>query len=243
MSNDLPINPVKRRRLYEEIVEQLMDLIISGKVPAGTQLPSERELVDQFAVGRSAVREALFALQKMGLVTLNSGEPATVIAPTPDALVGELKGAVRYFLSKPSSMRDMQGARVFFEAGLARYAAQHATAEQIEALKIALDLNEKTIGDRKRFIDTDVDFHRVLADIPGNSIFATLHVALLEWLREQRATSGNVSGSREMAFRAHREIFDAVKAHDPDAAEEAMRTHLNQVADYYWQATKSGSAA
>ncbi len=56
MSSSLPINPVKRRRLYEEIVEQLMDLIISGKVPAGTQLPSERELVDQFAVGRSAVR-------------------------------------------------------------------------------------------------------------------------------------------------------------------------------------------
>ena len=243
MSKSLSIFPVKRRRLYEEIVDQLMDLIISGKAPPGTQLPSERELVEQFAVGRSAVREALFALQKMGLVTLNSGEPATVIAPTPDALVGELKGAVRYFLSKPSSMRDMQGARIFFEAGLARYAAQHATAEQIKTLKMALDLNEKSIGDRERFIDTDVDFHRVLADIPGNSIFATLHVALLEWLREQRATSGTVSGAREMAFRAHREIFNAVSAHDPDAAEAAMRAHLNQVADYYWQASElSGSS-
>jgi DNA-binding FadR family transcriptional regulator len=243
MSNSLPINPVKRRRLYEDIVEQLMDLIISGQVPAGTQLPSERELVDQFGVGRSAVREALFALQKMGLVTLNSGEPATVIAPTPDALVGELKGAVRYFLSKPSSMRDMQGARIFFETGLARYAAQHATAEQIKALKIALDLNERTVGDSERFIDTDVDFHRVLADIPGNSIFATLHVALLEWLREQRATSGAVSGSRDKAFRAHREIFNAVNARDADAAEQAMRAHLNQVADFYWQATKSGGSS
>lgn len=238
MSSSLPISPVKRRRLYEEIVEQLMDLIISGKVPPGTQLPSERELVDQFAVGRSAVREALFALQKMGLVTLNSGEPATVIAPTPDALVGELKGAVRYFLSKPSSMRDMQDARIFFEAGLARHAAQHATAEQIKALKVALDQNGASVNDPARFIDTDVEFHRVLADVPGNSIFATLHMALLEWLREQRATSGTVTGSREAAFQAHRAIFNAVNAHDPDAAEKAMRDHLNQVAGYYWRAAE-----
>jgi DNA-binding FadR family transcriptional regulator len=97
----LPINPVKRRRLYEEVVDQLMDLIVSGQVPVGANLPSERELVEQFAVGRTAVREALFALQKMGVVTLHSGEPATVIAPTTNTLVGELQGAVRYFLSKP----------------------------------------------------------------------------------------------------------------------------------------------
>jgi DNA-binding FadR family transcriptional regulator len=241
MSNSFHLSPVKRRRLYEEIVDQLMEFIISGKAPPGTQLPSERELVEQFAVGRSAVREALFAMQKMGLVTLNSGEPATVIAPTPDALVGELKGAVRYFLSKPSSMRDMQDARNFFEVGLVRNAAQQATAAQIEALKQALDLNKYAIGDRERFIDTDVSFHGVLADIPGNSIFTTLHVALLEWLRDQRAISGAVSGAQEMAFRAHERIFQAIDARDPNAAEEAMRTHLNQVAEYYWQAQSGGA--
>src|SRR3954468_3828565 len=120
MSNSLPINPVKRRRLYEDIVEQLMDLIISGQVPAGTQLPSERELVEQFGVGRSAVREALFALQKMGMVTLNSGERASVVAPTSGALVNELAGAVRYYLSQSTGVRDFQGARAFLEVGLAR---------------------------------------------------------------------------------------------------------------------------
>jgi DNA-binding FadR family transcriptional regulator len=139
-------------------------------------------------------------------------------------------------------MRDMQGARAFFEAGLTRHAAQYATPEQIKTLKLALDLNEKAIDDRDRFVDTDVDLHRVLADIPGNSIFGTLHVALLEWLREQRVISSTISGSRESAFLAHREIFNAVNAHDADAAETAMRAHLNQVADQYWRAAENGGA-
>ena len=233
--SQLTLQPLKRRRLYEEIVEQLSSLIISGQAPVGSQLPSERELVEQFQVGRSAVREALFALQKMGMVTLSGGERAVVVAPTSDALVAELSGAVRYHLSRPSGMRDFQGARTFLETGLARHAARHSTPEEIARLGAALRANEAAMGDNERFVDTDVAFHYVLAEMAHNPIFTTLHAALAEWLRDQRVTGVTVRGSPEAAFAAHSRIFSAVQAHDPDAAEEAMRGHLDEVAKFYWR--------
>jgi DNA-binding FadR family transcriptional regulator len=233
--SSLGIQPIKRRRLYQELVEQLTDLIVSGRLPPGTQLPSERELVEQFGVGRSAVREALFALQKMGMVTLNSGERASVVAPTSVALVNELAGAVRYYLSQPTGMHDFQGARAFLEAGLARHAALHATPADLETLQRALKANEDALGDIERFIDTDVAFHYVLAEIAQNPIFTTLLTALAEWLRGQRASSVSARGSPEAAIAAHKRICKAIVAKDPDAAEREMRKHLQQVADFYWQ--------
>jgi len=233
--SQLGIQPIKRRRLYEDLVEQLTGLIVSGRVPPGTHLPSERELVEQFGVGRSAVREALFALQKMGMVTLQSGERALVVAPTSGALVNELAGAVRYYLSQPSGVRDFQGARALLEVGLARHAALNAQPKDLDALKAALEANEKALGQVERFIDTDVAFHYVLAEIGENPIFTTLLTALAEWLRGQRGSSVNAPGSPEAAVAAHKRIYEAIAARDPDRAEREMRAHLQQVADFYWQ--------
>jgi DNA-binding FadR family transcriptional regulator len=232
---EIGIQPIKRRRLYEDLVEQLTGLIVTGRVPAGTHLPSERELVEQFGVGRSAVREALFALQKMGMVTLQSGERALVVAPTSGALVHELAGAVRYYLSKPSGVRDFQGARALLEVGLARHAALNAKPKDLDALKVAFEANARALGDQERFIDTDVAFHYVLAEIGQNPIFTTLLTALTEWLRAQRGSSVKAQGSPEAAVAAHKRIYDAIAANDPDLAEREMRAHLQQVSDFYWQ--------
>jgi DNA-binding FadR family transcriptional regulator len=194
--------------------------------------------VDQFQVGRSAIREALFALQKMGMVSLNGGERAVVVAPTSDTLVSEMSGAVRYHLSRPSGMREFQGARAFLEIGLVRHAAREATAAEISSLEMALEANAKALGNQERFVDTDVAFHYVLAEIAHNSIFTTLHAALAKWLRDQRVAGVTVQGSPEAAYAAHSRIFRAVQSGDPDAAEAAMRTHLDEVVDFYWQGQK-----
>jgi len=235
------IKPIRRRKVSEELVEQLVEAIVSGKAPPGTTLPSERDLVEQFGVGRSSVREALFALQKMGLIALSNGERAMVVEPTTSAVVKELAAPVRYFLSRPSGARDFQKAREFFEAGLARHAAKHRTAEDIARLEQALAANEAALGDIERFIDTDVAFHDVLAEIAGNPIFTALSTALSEWLRDQRRASVGRPGSPEAAIKAHARIFKAIVAGDPDAAEQAMRDHLNQVVDFYWAPEERGA--
>lgn len=229
------MEPIRRRRLYEEIAEQLERLIISGEFPAGSQLPSERDLMQQLKVGRPAVREALFALQKMGMVSLSNGERAMVIAPTASTVVNELSGAVRYFLSTPSGVRSLQDARAFLEIGLARYAAVHASAEDLQHMKDRLEENERLVENRELFPDSDVAFHLTIARIANNPIFTTLNTAFAGWLRAQRSISAKAKGSQRAACKAHRAIFDAIARRDPDGAERAMREHLEAVTDYYWQ--------
>jgi DNA-binding FadR family transcriptional regulator len=192
--------------------------------------------MSRFQVGRTAVREALFALNRMGLISLQNGERAQVTRPTPKILLNELSGAVRHMLAAPDGVRHFQHARALFETALARDAAANASEEDIGRLEAALLRNREALGDAGAFVASDVAFHYVLAEMPRNPIFTALHVAIAEWLQEQRATSMHEHGSPEAAYRAHERIFRAVKAHDPEAAERAMRDHLEEVGRFYWQA-------
>jgi len=242
MSNDLALRahaPIVRRKLYEEIVERIERMIHDGQYAVGDALPSERDIMEAFGVGRTSVREALFALQRMGLVSISSGERARVTAPTPHALVSELHGAARYLLAQPEGVRQFQQARVLFEMALARYAADHAGAQDIEAMQAALDANHRAVGNDARFEQTDIAFHYVLAEVPRNPIFTALHKAMASWLLEQRQTSIRAKGADRAAYRAHARIFKAIASRDADAAESAMRAHLAQVEKFYWE-VKSG---
>lgn len=227
--------PVKRRKIYEEVAQRLEEMMLSGALRPGDVLPPERELVETFGVGRSAIREALFALQRMGLVAIRNGERAFVTKPTPEAVVNELSGAVRHLLAQPDGARHMQQARALHEGSLARFAARNASAEDVAWLAEALEKNRLAIGDPQAFTRTDVEFHMVLAEIARNPVLVSLQVALGEWLAEQRTTSLKAQGADESAWRAHEAIFRAVAAHDPDAAEQAMESHLGEVGSYYWR--------
>jgi DNA-binding FadR family transcriptional regulator len=231
-----PFDPVRRRKLYEEIVEQIERLMLEGRLAPGDQLPSERDLMSRFQVGRTAVREALFALNRMGLVSLQNGERAMVTLPTPRILLNELSGSVRHMLSAADGVRNFQHARALFETALVRDAAANASDEDIARLEAALERNRESLGDAEAFIASDVAFHYVLAEMPRNPIFTALHAAIAEWLQEQRATSVHEHGSPDAAFSAHRRIFLAVQARDVDEAERAMRDHLAEVSRFYWQA-------
>jgi GntR family transcriptional repressor for pyruvate dehydrogenase complex len=178
--------PIRRRKLSEEVALRLETMIREGGYRPGDQLPSERDLMKQFGVGRPAVREALFALQTMGLVAVSSGERARVTRPTPKLVIESLAGTARLMLSEPDGIRHFQDARTFFEIGLARHAARHATEADLKELRRALEENRLSIGNIRRFEQTDMAFHYVLAVIPRNPIFTAIHAAIAEWLMEQR---------------------------------------------------------
>jgi GntR family transcriptional repressor for pyruvate dehydrogenase complex len=228
---------IRRRRLYEDVASGLEGMIHDGALKPGDPLPSERELTVQFGVGRTAVREALFHLQKMGVIELKSGERAKVTRPTPEVMLEGLAGAARHMLAQPDGVRQFQDARAFFEIGLARHAARHATAADLRELAAALEVNRQSIGDLAKFERTDVAFHYVLAVIPKNPIFTAFHSAIAEWLVQQRhVTLATYPRQNELAYKAHKAIHDAIAARDPDRAERVMRAHLNQVSSAYWQA-------
>lgn len=189
----------------------------------------------RFGAGRSTVREALFTLRKMGLVALSAGERARVTRPTAALMVGELSGAVRQFLQTAEGVRHFQDARRLLERALCREAALRATPEQLAGLLEACEAH-RTARDATSAIAADVEFHFRIAEVCRNPVLSALHAASFEWLREQRATSVQSIGAKRAAEKAHRRIYDAIRAGDPDAAERAMGEHLDEVEAHYWRA-------
>jgi GntR family transcriptional repressor for pyruvate dehydrogenase complex len=169
-------------------------------------------------------------------VAINSGERARVTQPTPKIVFESLAGSARHLLAAPDGVRNFQEARLFFEIGLARYAAQHASEADLAELKQALDANRQALDNLYAFERTDVAFHYVLALIPRNPIFTAIHEAIVAWLTEQRTTTLRTPGQKFVACRAHEKIYEAIAARDPDAAERVMRAHLDQVTEAYWRA-------
>lgn len=222
------------RRKFDEIAEHIEVMILSGQLRPGAKIASERQLMEQFGAGRSSVREALFALQRKGLLTLQAGARAIVTEPSADGILAELSSAAHYFTRRPEGIRDLQQARLLFEVGLARHAALHATDVQIEALREALERNLKA-DTSETFIATDVAFHRAIATISQSRIFEALSAALSDWLTEQRSTSARAGATVEHVRQRHQDIFDAIARRDAVAAEAAMEVHLEEVIRTYWR--------
>jgi DNA-binding FadR family transcriptional regulator len=225
---------IKRRKLYEQIAELIQEDIARGSIRPGDQLPSERDIMARYGVGRAAVREALFALAKMGLIAISSGERARVIEPSPQVLVQELSGAVRLFLGTESGIRHLQEARLVLETALARRAAEIATDADIAVIDAAFRANRDAL-DQKQFEETDVAFHRAIAKVGGNPIFPAFSDAVGEWLIEQRRGTSRVPEANRIAVDWHEKILAAISGRDPTAAAEAMSGHLVMVSRFYWQ--------
>lgn len=231
----IAITPVRRRKVYQDVAEALEGLIRDGKLGEGDVLPAERELMARFKVGRPAVREALLALQRNGLVVLSNGARARVSRPTTGRILEEFSSAARVMLANADGMRHFQSARRLFESAIARHAARHATPDDIARLREALERNEAAQGNPEQFERTDVAFHYEIVRIAGNPLFVGLHEALTSWLLEQRTVSLEYRGSDRHAIEFHTRVFEAIAAHDPNAAEAAMDAHLAHVADMYWK--------
>ena len=112
-------------------------MVLSGETPAGTNLPSERDLMERFGVGRSTVREALFALKKRGLLAVNGGARARVTSPDARIVLSELNPVVRHMLARPDGVRHFQHARALLEVALAREAALRAAEDGIGRISAA----------------------------------------------------------------------------------------------------------
>lgn len=226
---------IDRRKLFEQVAAHLEAEMLSGALKPGDSLPPERDLQEMFGVGRPAIREALITLQRAGLIEIGNGAPARVAMPTIKGIVVGLTPAMSQILNGTEGQRQLQGVRLFMEVGLVRNAAATATPEEIAQLKEALENNRKAVGNRDAFIRTDVAFHYVLAILMRNPAFLALHDAMSTWLMEQRRIALIEPNEDHTSYEAHVRIYEAVAAKDPDAAEAAMRRHLESGWVAFWR--------
>jgi DNA-binding FadR family transcriptional regulator len=226
---------VQRRKVSTEVSERIERMIVSGHLTVGELLPSERELTNLLGVGRTSVREALFALSRKGLISLSAGERPRVTNPNPSHLLDEVSGLAKYFLATEDGARQFQDARKLFECAIARRAAEQATAAQIDALRQALELNLRA-SDPNDLVRTDMGFHYAIAVISGNRIVTSICDALSDWLSDQRVTAMRVPHAADRAKVQHQRIYRAIAEHNAEAADRAMADHLIEVTTTYWKA-------
>ncbi len=223
--------PVERKKLSERVEEELEQMIRQGEFSEGDPLPSERDLMAAFSVGRPSIRDALSSLSRKGLVKISSGERTRVTRPSPDTIISELSGMSKDFLTQPNGIKYFDQMRQFFESSLVRYAAEHATDEQIDELEAALELNKNSTNIEAQFKKTDTNFHRVIASIPGNPIFLAIHQALVDWVIDARPDREGQEYLNEKSYNDHLNIFNKIKARDVEGADAALIQHLQDSFD------------
>ncbi|HBM58681.1 MAG TPA: GntR family transcriptional regulator [Citreicella sp.] len=225
---------LRRDRLSDQIAKDIEARVLSGELAIGDRLPSERDLMAHYGVGRPAVREALLWLNKTGMLSVSNGDRSRVTEPDPRELLQLLSGAARMLVSRNSGIRQFQKTRTFVEVAIVREAVRQASEEDIADLAELLAQNEASAEDIALFSRTDDAFHHRIASIAQDPLLDALYHVVLELLEDQRRMSLSHPEALSKAMEAHRQIFEAIRDRDADRAEAAMRAHLTTVVQTYW---------
>lgn len=214
-------------RAADDLFQVFAADIQAGRLPAGSPLPPEREIVDQYGVSRTVVRETIQALANRGLVEARPRHRPVVRKPGYETAVDTLGSVVSHLLNQPGGVRNMFDTRIMIEASLVRQAATTAVKQDIAALKEALSANKAAIDDSEEFYRTDMAFHKVLFAIPGNPVLPAIHKAYVTWLSPHWSRMPRLPERNLENVAAHAAIFEAILMRDADAAENALRAHLD----------------
>lgn len=228
--------PVSRRKLSDQVVDQLLAQVEAGRLVPGTQLPSERQLMEQYQVGRPAVREALQSLERMGLIAISHGERARVAEFNERTLFGQIGRSARYLLStSPQTLEHLKEARLGFEIGMVRVAVARATEVELAELKRILEEHKTVNDDPPRFLELDMAFHKKIAALTHNPIHAAVSEAMLDWLGEYHAGLVRAPGAESVTLSEHDTIYECIAARDADGAARAMSDHITRASSLYRQ--------
>jgi GntR family transcriptional repressor for pyruvate dehydrogenase complex len=218
---------IQTSRLYEQIVQQIEESILKGELSEGSQLPAERDLAKQFGVSRTAVREAIKALQEKGLVDAFPGRGTFVTNGTSNSMRRSLDRIIKS--GEPDGLAYLVEVREILEPEIAALAAVRATDQDLAAMQESLDVMESARQDSDAFIEADLDFHLALAEAAANPIVLSLIDSIVGLLREQRLRIFRIPGGPECGQHHHMRILEAIQRHDPQEARAAMQAHLSQV--------------
>jgi GntR family transcriptional repressor for pyruvate dehydrogenase complex len=212
--------------LPEEIANRVLVLIRSQQLRPGDKLPAERELALTMGVSRPVLREALRALSLMGIVDIRHGDGTYITALEPQRLVSHLDFV---FATDGVALSHLFEARRVVEPGNTRLAAARISADEITRLAGLVEALGAAVDDPDRFGDLDIEFHDAICDAAGNFLLTQLMRIINTMAKASRQRTGAAPAVRAAALRDHGVILEAMRAHDADAAEAAMREHLDHV--------------
>lgn len=222
--------PVKTRKVYEEIVKQVKDLIANGTLRPGDRLISERELADKLRVSRASVREAFSVLESMGLIESRAGEGTFVRESTIESIVEPL--ALMVVRERDSGFALLE-VRKSLECESAALAAVRARDEDLQKIEDCVSEMRNEVQRGELGDVSDYKFHYALAEATQNMVLvrvmATISDLFAQGLRSSRLRLYSLPGMPNTLFEQHTRIYEAVKNHHAADARQAMRDHLEFV--------------
>jgi len=219
----LPLKPMRRVLVSDEIIEQIKDLILAGTLKPGDQLPSEISLASQMSVGRSTIREALKVLIHLGFI-----ETKNKVRVVSHQVGGHLDPqAILERFKDHRNIIEMIEVRKIIEPDIAEMAASRCEKEDIELIQKDVDAMQSATTSPATFAEYDHHFHLHLARACKNQILIEIIQKIQEMLKETQGlilTKSKDIAPRSMKF--HLKITEAVKAGNPKQAKELMRKHI-----------------
>lgn len=223
----LKMKPVPRASLVETVVERLQTVIEQGQLKSGERLPSELELVEQLGVSRPVLREAIGRLEALGLLKVVRGRGMFVGS---QASLVSCSRLVRSAMSiAPRDLRQLAQFRAAIEIQAARLAAEVATSEHVAELEALCDAMDRKDISYEDAVATDFEFHRKIAACTGNELLENSLSVVQEFVLAGMVRTTPNPRNHANSQRLHRRIFEAIRDQDQDAAEAAMKAHMDAV--------------
>lgn len=219
------LSPIKSTKIYKKVMDQIKDIVTNGELKRGDKLPSERDLGEQLQVSRTSVREALKALETLGLIEVRHGEGNYIKDNFEDSLLEPLSIVFLLLGSKTCEILEL---RKIIEPETAALAAKNITTEQLlELREIADELNNTE--DIHTSISLDRTFHNKIAEASGNSLISTIMFAVSSLIENYIENSKMHTLNKEIVKIHHEEICHALETHNATEAAIAVKKHLEIV--------------
>jgi GntR family transcriptional repressor for pyruvate dehydrogenase complex len=220
-------SPIKTTKVYEQVILQIKDMIDKGILKKGDKLPSERALVEQLQISRTSIREALRALEVIGLIDCRQGEGNYIKASFQDNLFEPLS---IMFMLEESNQDDIWELRKIMEVEASGLAAKQITEEQLQELK---DITQRFMNCEDEDINVQIDkeFHYKIAESSGNilifNILKTVSTLVDHFIVDARRLILVQEKNKKILFDQHNSVYLAIEKHSSADARQAMREHLD----------------
>jgi len=226
----LEYKKIRKRKIYEEVADSLIEMIKNKQLKPGDKLDSVEKLANHFDVGRSAIREALSGLRSMELLEMRQGEGTYVKDFDPSRFTLPVTTA---FLMKKNDVKELYELRKILEVGTASLAAKVYKEEDLMPIEKALIVMKNAKDNDELAASADTDFHMAIASATHNQLLINLMSSvsdlLTESIRETRKVLLYSQGRSEKLYLEHERIFNALKDRDSELAGQCMHDHLEEV--------------
>lgn len=222
----LEIKPIEKLVLIDHIIETIGKLIASGKLKPGDVVPSERTLSNLLKVSRNSIRQALKALDVLGVLDINPGSRTYINTSISNLLINPMKFMI---LLHDLKIKELFQTRKIIEVELTKLAAVNVNEENLAEMVESLNNARTHIKNKNKYLEYEMGFHEAIFKASGNRILSALMASINNLLLESRKKTVKFFPDLSLSLKQHYEIFQSIKENNSEKAGQLMLEHLSAI--------------